>query len=444
MTSDSKTEQKDLRELMGTIIHEFCHIAVFETFGSPIPFYKDQPLRNKEMNDLHEKKRKEWEAIVDNYKSRVWNDFSLINNVFSSKNYPNEMFIKELVVRYPQFHVQFDTNDSKLQQFEIAIPELSKIYSEFVEKEFIAQIAYTKSLRYVNGRSYLGDKSSKLKDDPFEQGVSLNLSNFRQVVKTNQTFMAMSKIHNMYKDFENFKSTFMFIDIDFLDINENFKLVEKALTCEKVTYLFIDGFSDSYQICKEKLESLFQKARYCGIILILHESQGEFEVGDRILHADWKLFQASELKENFKNDTFVNFQGDNRQLSSLIGIDKIDKFYELVLVSGKKIGNNSNSEVVQIGDSNIEVLGDYVERTFKERKKNTWKNINLNEKSFLELFKNNSCIYLENESGEGKTTEVSKMFKRLKIAFPDYWVVCVNLSSHTDSLKVTKIRKNLL
>lgn len=435
------------RKIMGTIIHEFCHFAIFEIFGHSKPFYNLDKIQissrdNKliDLTKLNEKTKKKFEDLVNLYKQKNWNDYSLIKNVFQDCYEKNNSFAEELVVRFAQFNVEHSGFPDKLKLFKDAVPELSKLYTYFVEEQFKTEKEFTKSLRFINDRSFLGDKKSVLHKDYLNQKVKLGLSRLRFVVKTNQALLAMKSIYLMYSEYENFKSTFMFIDISFIKEEEHLKMIKLALRCQKVSYLIIDGHSDLYSkdATIQKLQDLFLSEGSGGIVLILHENQKNFELPETIPSVEKKKFISSDLNEQFIRKTAINFQGSRMIIKNLIpSISSISQYVDKILENNKKISTTLTKDVVSVGNQIVEDFENYVERDFCLKNSNQWSNIDINDKKVISaLFKSN-CFCVENESGEGKSIESLIMCKRLKKAYKDHWVIHVNLSDYTDPLKTT-------
>lgn len=224
-------ENESYRKFLGTIIHEFCHFAVHEIFGSFKPYYDDEKDSCVDM----------WNRLVEECERNL-KDFPMFMDIF--KSYEKDKWIDELVVRILEFHVKYEDDQYIMSQFERKDVTLSLVntYMEYVDKQFRHEADKAASLRYINEITSLGDKTSKLHVlDAVVLPVELKFAFSRLVIQTNQTHSIVRYIHRKYYKTFNFKSSFMFVNINILLRDEIFKHVEKALQRRKQSTLIIDG-----------------------------------------------------------------------------------------------------------------------------------------------------------------------------------------------------------
>lgn len=262
------------REFLGKIIHEFCHFAIHETFGNGFkPYYCDD-----------DESSEKWLRLAEAFELNQTDDFPLINDVFK---YDRPKWIDELVVRYPQFHVMHFNDAEKLAKFEISFEDLSIMY-KYVEKQFNSEFIKTASLRSVNQKSLLGDKESKLYVNSLEYLVEMEFEGHRQIVKTNQTYLGMKNINDTFKHQYNFKSTFMFIDVDFIENDDNLNMVEDALQCRKISSLIVDCHSSTFSKDADMINKMVQlfETNSVGRIILFFMKVKQFRLR-------WKLSQSN-------------------------------------------------------------------------------------------------------------------------------------------------------
>lgn len=261
-------KEENYRKFLGLIIHECCHLAIYEIFGSFKPFYEGE-------NEVYEI----WYGLIKECQKNL-KEFPIFRGIFT---YEEEIWIDELAVRIPEFHVANELHKSTMQKYEnITSLSLRNTYFTYVDTQFLYEAEKVASLRLVNRKTLLGNEFSKLYEDNSVSTTlfKLNLTFPRQVVKTDQTHQVLRNIFEQFHEKDNFLSTFMFIDVEFLNIDQNVKLTKKALQCRKQTVLIIDGdsiFLDKTSV-QNNLCDLFKMTNNGLMVLILHEDQN-FELG---------------------------------------------------------------------------------------------------------------------------------------------------------------------
>lgn len=274
-------KEEAYRKILGVIIHEFCHFAIHEIFGNMFkPFYNDDMLAAEK-----------WEELVVKYESIDLSYFPVIKEVF---NYDRTRWVDELIVRFPQNYVEHHNNTEFLSDFEETFSDLRNFYFKCVHGEFESEKEKIASLRSVNDKNFL--RSVELYKNSSSKNLSIDLNAQRQVVTTNDTSLLTINIYKKFKKKYNFKSTFMFIDMNFLISDENLKIIQKALQCKKVTTLIIDSHNKTFAPKGTRifLDSLMESS-HCGrITLILHQTH-TFSVLKGVMDHQNIMFPTSNL-----------------------------------------------------------------------------------------------------------------------------------------------------
>lgn len=336
---DYKDNQK-YRRFLGTIIHEFCHFAIFEVFGSFKPYF----------NSDDGAAMQEWSALIKHCRQSCPKRFPIIKDIF---DYPKLNWVDELAVRIPEFYVRHEGDHNTLQQFEEHFTSLNNVYLCYVHQHFDSEAEKVASLRMVNEKTLLGNKNSELHDVNEISAPELNFTLSRYIIKTYQTKLVMKIIYKNFYKMDNFMSTYMFIDVNFLAVDENVQQIRKSLECKKQSTLVIDGafnFFVGRRVVQQNLCELFKMPGTGKIVLILHETQNfEFVKENEVqrIHDDAEASntQIFNLRANSdeisEKKTHLNNEADsNRELN------KYEKCIKL-LDRALKIDSNTHSAKVQ-------------------------------------------------------------------------------------------------
>lgn len=268
----------------------------------------------------------------------------------------------------------------------------------------------------------------------------MDLNAHRQIAKTNQAFLAMINIFDKIR--RNFKSSFMFINVDFLKSDENMLRLEKALSCKKVTNLVINGHDDAYydENISEKISNLLNSDHIGNMTLILHESQC-FDSKDDVFEHEPITFIASDLSDEFKGSLKINFQGSYRELGSLIDVNKLNKSFDELF--NENIYEAFEQKTIPIGYQHKVETSSYLLGIYQHQVADVWEVLDLNNNDILlEVLNSNSTNIIECLSSQRINSEMIRMCGRLKNLYSDYWIVNINFFSHYLS-EISELQLNL-
>lgn len=417
-------DNSKLFEIMGLIIHEFCHFAIYKTFSNAYEgFY------------VHDHDRKaEWKEVIEECRINQGDEF-LITNAF--KCYVESKMVEELVVRYFQFQVEYQNNSEKLENFKTKFPKLINICDNYVLENFKSEYEKIRAVGEINRES--GAISESDETSPYNvKAVSYKLLHeidFKpdlQVVRTNQTFLVTNSIFHEFKNEKQFESKYVFVSLEFSKTNNLIEKLKLIMDRRCMLKIVIDcDFEEYNDIIFNLKPVLYSKKSNCKIMILLNKNQQNYFSDIQKINLQFSpIYLTDKLVEMIK----LNFQNREILLKDLISVTE---FKSLNVLPATKI----LKDIIEIGNQmKIEMIHNYIEREFSiETRKNKWVNFD-NIKHILETHRR---ILLTNEPGAGKSTESVKMYYRFKETYPDHWIVHTNLSDFYSVLNEEKDLENM-
>lgn len=441
-------DERNERRLMGLIIHEFCHFALYFTYQNyyrPYEYYNFQVYKNITLECMENNKKilKELKndrvgEMCDDEEETFYEKIK-DNEVFEQYYDDESVFINELAVRCVQCFVEFEEDERRLNLFRTKYPKLCQDFeTRIVEKlenayEYLDQyiklsgafiedlIINSEYLKYDEEKNVLNDRSRFLHHE-----YESNEKNV--IIYTNQPFLSTVKAYKYMKEanLSHFDTTrLLFTSEIFKDETqiEEFKNVLSFHT-EFISHIFI--YCSSYDATIiTKIENLIANyGTFNNFTLILpSQSKAKSSLCTTLELRDF-LVQPEHLSECFFEKTLISIQERNVLLSDLIS------YQEFIKLDSLPSHEITKFHLEFTDNMKINYCEEYVEREFCSESSEILDSNN--------VLINNRCILITGECGNGKTTELKQLYYKLQDKFQNNFIIYMNLSEKKNLLNRVK------
>lgn len=393
---DNGNEKKE-RTLMGLIIHELCHFAIYATFRNNChPYY-----------DNNETQINNWKEVVEECELNRKIE-ELIDEAFNL--YEPSKLTNELVVRFLQHSVEFEEKHNKIHGFQETYPKLSKIFTSQIYESFNVEMKNIQSIFYLNF-----DMCEKVKK--FVGNITIDLIKIetgqKTLLITNQTFLLMFSIFKMCQREVFFEWEYVFIlASDLLDSKKSL-YIQHVFENDHIKHFIIEWNilpekqDDSESVRKILLCEKFTK--HCSVTVVVEKEQISGIIFDDF-HEHKIDVTADKVDEDFFKNIEVVYQGEYRFLSKLIDFFDFKSQHELPTCRLPEEKINLDSKI-QLNFNRPKLI----------------ENIDLQEKMFSKI-KHEKYLSLSIESLLDSEDKITEIYKRLTAEFPAHLLISLRLS----------------
>lgn len=415
-------------DVLGVMAHELTHNAMKIVYGNKCnPFCRNDNNTREEYIKVFKKTEENPEADL-----RMKTVFSAYEDVYKHS---------ELIVCVPHTLAQYSCDSKKRQKCQENSSELFDFFKEHTLKHVNDQFVGIKARSELNGRydmlTSLTKSESFLKPHIFDFDFYDNKG--IQVVVSNCPLITVNAIYDSLKDEANFELEFIFIKLQDLNDKDVLNRIKHMQSLFTEPSILIDCDERESSEISKVIQKLIDNGIEANLIFIVNECASKVgfpsNFSNVAINHSWSDLCECIQEQILDHQTI--FQNKEIKLRDIISKDLMHGF--------KTIPENIfQQKKLQVGKAlPFKHVEGFVERTFivRTKKKSECENgmriynheeeISADDLLYMTRYQYKRSVLLFDDPGNGKSTSLKMLAKKLKENLPSYWIVFMDLKEHT-------------